>query len=283
MLFYLGTHEPSWLRHPGVSVPLFVSRRRLARLACLGPGRPLTRAGRSVYAARVRWACDSGGFSEIAEFGEWRLPVADYVDELRRYRDGIGLMDWAAPQDWMCEPVMLAKTGMRIAEHQARTTLSVLELRRRLAGEDIRIIPVLQGWRLDDYLRHVEQYATAGIDLAAEPLVGVGSVCRRQALGEAASIIRALAALGLRLHGFGMKGEAFALYGAELATADSMAWSYAGRQRPDIKCPAASCANCLHYALDWRTRALAGHQGEAGTQPALPLRWRMQTETACLR
>lgn len=80
---------------------------------------------------------------------------------MMRYRDGIGRLDWAAPQDWMCEPHMLQKTGMSIAEHQSRTTLSVLELRRMLDGEGVPIVPVLQGWRLDDYLRHVEQYRTA--------------------------------------------------------------------------------------------------------------------------
>lgn len=169
------------------------------------------------------------------------VTARSYADELMRYRDAIGSLDWAAPQDWMCEPVMLAKTGMTVAEHQARTTLSVLELRRLLSGEAVPIVPVLQGWRLDDYLRHVEQYRTAGVDLTAEPLVGLGSV-------------------------FGMKGEGIALYGAQLETADSMAWSYAGRRRPDPDCPAGnvSCANCLHYALSWRESALAGRQVDAG-------------------
>lgn len=272
--FYLGTHEPSWLRN--VRVPLFVSRRRLARLACLRPGRPLRPSGRPVYASVTRWACDSGGFSEIAEHGRWTVPAAAYADELRRYRDGVGLLDWAAPQDWMCEPAMLKKTGMTVHEHQVRTTASVLELRRLLAGEGIHIVPVLQGWRLDDYLRHVEQYRTAGVDLAEEWLVGLGSGCRRQALAGFAAIVQALAALRIRLHGFGMKGQGFALYGADLETADSMAWSYAGRRRPSEDCPtsnAASCANCLHYALAWRTQALAAAQPRSGTQAGLALRW----------
>lgn len=109
--------------------------------------------------------------------------------------------------------------------------------------------------------------------MTAEPLVGLGSVCRRQALGEATAIVQALAALGIRLHGFGMKGEGIALYGAQLETADSMAWSYAGRRRPNPDCEVGSCANCRHYALDWRARALAGAQGVTGVQDALPLRW----------
>lgn len=275
--FYLGTHETGWLRRNDVGVPLFVSRRRLARLKCLEAGRPLTRNGQPVYGAVTRFAVDSGGFSEIAEHGRWTLTPQAYADELRRIREGVGPFDWAAPQDWMCEPVMLGKTRMTVHEHQARTLVSVLELRRLLHGEGLHIVPVLQGWNLDDYLRHVDQYRTAGIDLATEPLVGLGSVCRRQALGEATAIVQGVAALGIRLHGFGMKGEGLALYGAHLTTADSMAWSYAGRRRPHDDCPnpnASSCSNCLHYALAWRAQALATVQPSSGAQVGLALRWR---------
>ncbi len=34
-----------------------------------------------------------------------------------RYRDEIGCLLWAAPQDWMCEPWITAKTGLTVAEH----------------------------------------------------------------------------------------------------------------------------------------------------------------------
>ena len=47
----------------------------------------------------------------------------------------------------MCEPFMLAKTGLTVAEHQARTVANYLEL-RSLAPE-LPFVPVLQGWSLD--------------------------------------------------------------------------------------------------------------------------------------
>lgn len=105
-------------------------------------------------------------------------------------------------------------------------------------------------------MRHADAYADAGIELEAEPVVGLGSVCRRQALGEAEEIVHALAPL--RLHGFGMKGAALGRYGALLTSCDSMAWSYAGRLLPaEKRCGGpVSCANCLHWALDWRHAAL---------------------------
>lgn len=92
------------------------------------------------------------------------------------------------------------------------------------------------------------------------------------ALNEAGQIVEALHALGLQLHGFGMKGGAVARYGGLLASADSMAWSAAGRRRPDPACRKATCANCLHYALDWRERVLGAYQPEAAVQLGLALR-----------
>jgi hypothetical protein len=46
---------------------------------------------------------------------------------VRRYRDEIGCLDWAAPQDWMCEPFILAKTGLSVREYR-RTVASYLRL-----------------------------------------------------------------------------------------------------------------------------------------------------------
>jgi hypothetical protein len=77
-----------------------------------------------------------------------------------------------------------------VAEHQRRTVASVAQL--RALAPDLWFIPVLQGYTTAEYLTCADLYAAAGIDLAAEPLVGLGSVCRRQATSEAHQIITAL-------------------------------------------------------------------------------------------
>jgi hypothetical protein len=33
------------------------------------------------------------------------------------YAERIGRMDFAAPQEWMCEPVMIKRTGLSVHEH----------------------------------------------------------------------------------------------------------------------------------------------------------------------
>lgn len=239
MRFYLGTHEVSWLRR--TDVPLFVSHRRLARQ-------------RTLPRALGRWALDSGGFTELSMHGRWHTTADAYAAAARRYHDEVGGLDWAAPQDWMCEPFMLAKTGRTVADHQARTVASVLEL--RVIDPTLPWVPVLQGWALADYLRCVELYTDAGLDLTAEATVGIGSVCRRQSEAEIEDICAALAAEGIRLHGFGVKTLGLR-YARHLQSADSMAWSYNARRHPALPGHShRSCANCITWALRWRERAM---------------------------
>jgi hypothetical protein len=243
--FYLGTDMPGWLGKVGV--PLFVSRRRLEPY-------------RTMPIAIAPWALDSGGFTELSMHGRWVTTVPDYVTTVRRCHDEIGLMQFAAPMDAMCEPWILEQSkswlGGTVGAHQRWTTDNFLEL--RTLAEDLPFIPVIQGWEMDDYLRHVDQYAAAGVDLTLEPTVGIGSVCRRQASDEIAVIIARLAVDGLRLHGFGVKADGIRKYGWLLDSADSMAWSFGGRQiRPCPVRQVASCAHCVHHALAWRDAVLS--------------------------
>ena len=250
-LFYLGTHHPAWLARPAFAhVPLFISRRTF---------------GKTLPRALGTWALDSGGFTELNLFGRWETSPAAYVAEVRRLRDGVGGLAWAAPQDWMCEPVVLEKTGLTVEEHQRRTVRNFVEI-RALAPE-LPIIPVLQGWSLYDYWRCEEMYSRAGVRLQDEPIVGVGTVCRRQGTTVAGMIMSTLADRGLRLHGFGFKVRGLIASAAHLESADSLAWSYQARRRPPMpghdkpgpgrRTGHINCANCPDYALEWRDDVLA--------------------------
>lgn len=238
LMFYLGTHEASWLGR--LTVPLCVSRTRLQHR-------------RTLPRAAVPWMLDSGSFTELARHGEQTMTAAQYATFASRCRDEIGRLDWAAPQDWMCEPFMLARTGLTVAAHQQLTVTNYLELRSIAA--DLPFRPVLQGWTRDDYLRCADLYDRHGIDLATEKRVGLGSVCRRQDTAEADRIVRALAPL--RLHGFGVKITGLQRFGHRLASADSLAWSYNARRNPPMRgCTHKSCANCPRRAVWWRDRLL---------------------------
>jgi hypothetical protein len=236
--FYLGTHETSWLAR--LEVPLFISHRRLAQR-------------RGLPRARCEWALDSGGFTELALHGGWRTGISEYVEAVARYSAEIGRLEWAAPMDWMCEPSMLSCTGLTVREHQERTVANYLDL-----CDQGPFIAVLQGWEVKDYEACVDLYRSAGVDLSAHPVVGVGSICRRQRTAEIAQIITMLHEAGISPHGFGVKKEGISRYGRLLTSADSMAWSYTARRRwPLPGCRHKRCTNCPRFALRWREELLA--------------------------
>jgi len=164
-------------------------------------------------------------------------------------------MDWAATMDYMCEPHILKKTGKTVQQHQEMTIDNTLKL-LALAPE-VPWIPVIQGWKLDDYLRHVDQYGSRGLDLSLFPVVGVGSVCRRQRTAEGRKILLGLADLKLRIHGFGVKLTGLLGITDRIASADSMAWSLEARYSDPLPGHThKNCANCFEYAMRWRARLL---------------------------
>jgi len=238
--YFVGAHRPHWLALSSQS--LFVSHRTL-------------RGRRSLPVARAPWALDSGGFSELSLFGEWQTTPREYVAAVRRYASEIGKLEFASQQDWMCEPKMIARTGLSIEEHQRRTIANYLEL-CELAPE-LPWMPVIQGWTLIDYARHVEQWQAAGVELDRLPRVGVGSICRRDSTHATSHVLHWLAADGIRIHAFGAKVAALRSSGGLIASADSMAWSYAARREArqvaawTEGAPKTGGQNRLETALEW--------------------------------
>ena len=187
------------------------------------------------------WIMDSGAFSEISTYGDYRYGVAEYAEQIKRWKRCGNLLT-AVSQDYMCEPFILQKTGLAVIEHQTKTIRRYDALIAQNTG--VYIMPVLQGFEPNDYAEHIESY---GNRLGENAWVGVGSVCKRNANPRA--IERVLLAIktqrpDLKLHGFGIKKTALSsgLVQELLYSADSMAWSFAAR-RGDGN------ANC------WRTAA----------------------------
>lgn len=254
MKFYVGLHHPNWLEQTDapacVSVLTLMKRKKLPN-------------------AKGEVLLDSGAFTQISQHGEFILPAKEYANLAARCVEEMNVTR-AAIQDWMCEPFVLAKTGLTVAEHQKRTIESLCELRYH--APDVDWMPVLQGYYLDDYLAHFELYEEYEFDLHTEPVVGVGSICRRQGTRAAKDILSTLAAKGLRLHGFGLKETALKSVSSILHSADSMAWSFRARKE-QFKLPGCvhkTCANCLKWALKW-TERITGHQAPSAIQVPLSL------------
>lgn len=212
MKFYVGCHHPSDAHH---FERAFISINTI-------------RNRRSPFAAQ-HWVLDSGAFTELNTHGYYRHTVAEYAHDAARWI-GNGHLDAIVAQDYMCEPFILDRTGLTIADHHRLT----IERYDELAAEQLPayILPVLQGFAPGDYLNHLDLY---GNRLEHGAWVGVGSVCKRQGRPESVlAVLRGIhqARPDLRLHGFGVKLTSLRHPAVRriLWSADSMAWSFAARK-----------------------------------------------------
>lgn len=239
--FYVGLDHPHMARHFDLCCVSINSIRK-----------------RKSHFPASHWIMDSGAFTELSTHGRYRQSVEAYATDARRWVD-CGNLDAIVAQDYMCEPHILAKTGLSVAEHQRLT----IERYDALTAEalPVPILPVLQGYLPTDYLRHIRQYSSR---LHPGMWVGVGSICKRNGKpGDVAAVLAAIKAErpDLLLHGFGLKKTALldADVRVHLASADSMAWSYAarkqGRDQHDWREAAAfvnSVAAAAHPVTSWQ-------------------------------
>lgn len=194
------------------------------------------------------WIMDSGAFSTLFTHGTYPSTPEEYAAQVRRWASN-GNLEAAVTQDWMCEPIMLEKTGLDEREHQRRTIERYDAIRATGTG-DTYLMPVLQGYSPDSYVRHLDDYGDR-LDYR-NMWVGVGSVCKRNSDTrqiEAVLIAIKQARPDLCLHGFGLKTTALVsdLIPELLYSADSMAWSYAARRE-------GRNANDWREARDWAKR-----------------------------
>lgn len=286
---YLGAPEPAWIGR--TEVPLFVSYGRLRRLKKKLPRSPW----------RGHWALDSRGYFELKQHGRWTIDPITYFEDVLRYGREIGNLFWAVQQDWMTEDEILARTGLTPLDHVRLTAANYLVFEvlwgrvEQDRPDDVLwdgnpILPALQGKDLADYhlcwdlmtdpdravreiVRDVLGLGTpvAGINLMDMPVVGLGSICKRQATSEIGDIVTSLwerghnGETGLPIHAFGCKTLGLERYGYLLESSDSQA-CFDHARHANLKyegCQASHpvCSYCLTYGLAWRERLVAKLEG----------------------
>lgn len=213
MYFHVGVHQPADARHFDRS---FVSINRI-------------RDRKSAFPCNS-WIMDSGAFTEVSKYGGYRTEPEDYAREIERWGSN-GVFLAAVTQDYMCEPFILAKTGMTVREHQRLTIARYMRIRNATSRY---VMPVLQGYTLSEYLDHLDMYRQKGLIIQGQR-VGVGSICKRNSnLREIENVLLGIkgSAPSLKLHGFGVKTTALKSEWVwnSLFSADSMAWSFAARR-----------------------------------------------------
>ncbi len=283
--FYTGVGHPHHLNES--PIPLFLSAPTLARYASRGEDFPARFGG-------VPWAGDSGAYAALMlranpaghpwfahpdEYGSmWARLISD-IGETSGYGTG---PDFVGIQDWPCEEQCLRRSSSTVREHQEATLRNYLYL-----AEEFPFVPwlrTLQGWHPAEYVEHYRMYLAAGVEMTGQR-VGIGSVCRRGSQDGVAAVLRTLAPLGMRMHGFGVSINALRIAGHLLASSDSQAWSATARHehirlpgcthmsRPDPVTGArvpTDCRNCFRFAVRYREEVMdalrqsAAHAEAAG-------------------
>lgn len=146
--------------------------------------------------------------------------IEQYHDWLQENKNQFS---WAATMDYACEERFntLWSVEERI-EHTIENTITQFEM-----GPEYKLVPVLQGRSVEDYIYCYEQLKEANVEIPLDT-IGLGTVCRISSetkLVEMENEARKRLPDGITIHGFGVKVNAFKL-GAKFDTADSQAWIY---------------------------------------------------------
>lgn len=156
----------------------------------------------------------------------------------------------------------------------------------RAHGISHKLMPVLQGWEPEDYLRCADEILPAVPD---GTVIGIGSTCRR-AMNGPAGVLAILDQLdrhlprGIRFHLFGVKSnaaEAAAALGGRVASIDSQAYGVRARQLanerrktdPDFSKTNEFVAGIMEdWYLSQCSRMLRGAGGTFSAPAELPLK-----------
>lgn len=153
--------------------------------------------------AGYRWL-DMGGFSLLNKYGEYPFTVGNAMNLVARL-----VPDWYASMDYPCEPEISRRLGLRDNMDRVRATVGIaLEMARleeTVPGS--QLVPVIQGYTIDEYQRCIDLYAEADL---VRPYMAVGSMCKRRSSSQLHVLIPAIfnharSAGCERLHFFGLK------------------------------------------------------------------------------
>jgi hypothetical protein len=147
-----------------------------------------------------KFLIDSAGFTELSDHGKYTFEIEEYLNCIRRFDP-----DYFVNMDWMCEPSVLQKTGKNIWYHINSTIGNYYNMIQQMTEDEIKkCIPVIQGWKIQEYLYCIERYEKNGL---IAPYMGVGSICRRGSAREIAKILSIIKGElpNTKLHGFGVK------------------------------------------------------------------------------
>jgi hypothetical protein len=203
-----------------------------------------------------RWMMDSGAFSQITTYGDFIMSPEEYV-LVAKYFELCGDLQCIVTQDYMCEPDVIRQLqdkGIRasVRIHQRKTVERYMQILKAADKYDLRVpvMPVLQGWEVEDYKEHMQMYDTAlltrfetkyerkfgSLIRDGDVWLGIGSTCKRNKNPEVVAEILDTLEWNFRMnkpkiHLFGFKqtGLKNSRIKDRIYSADSFAYDFSDR------------------------------------------------------
>jgi len=214
---------------------------------------------------------DSGGYSFMKGKGEYQTTGAEYLDYVERHRP-----HRFALRDYPCERDVLEKHGRTVLEHQKMTVNAHVDLLNEWEDRGLTSEPmaVIQGWDVSEYIRHVDMLREAG---ALTDVVGVGSVCRRNATADILAVLNAVSDClrgSAKMHAFGVKTDVLkGDYPDSLESVDTHSYDYRARYHCiDHNYPSKGWRDVAYHYLKQRDkikRAIYATSGKEAAQKSL--------------
>lgn len=173
-------------------------------------------------------AADSGGFVATFKWGDYRYTADEYVAWLDTFKPR-----WAATMDYCCEPEITGHNDGVVRERQQRTSDMAFEFWRSYRDAEWSWTPTIQGWEVEDYVRHAKELKPLIADFrrvsTSDFRVGIGTLCRRASASMIAQVVTAVSEVldDAPLHLWGVKLSVLKtrVELPNVASVDSGAWN----------------------------------------------------------
>lgn len=183
-------------------------------------------------------AADCGGFVASRIWGDYKYSPAQYVDWLNRFP--VGILKWAATMDYCCELPLTLGQQKAVVERQTKTTLNAWLFWQEYRGVGWAWIPTIQGWEVEDYIRHAQELKPlieqmqAHYQAAGNPhfRVGIGTLCARASTRMIQNVVLAvqheLPEVKFHLWGVKLSFLRSRIHIPSIVSFDSAAWDRGG-------------------------------------------------------
>lgn len=207
---------------------------------------------------------DSGGYQAFTRFSGYPFNVEQYARYVERVKP-----TFVATMDYPCEKelTLLDSRKDRVKE-TVNNAVELVDLEATM-GFDAEVVPVIQGYLIEDYMHCISLYNEVGLCLEH---VAVGSLCKRKNSKEIRDILLAIrySLPNSKIHAFGLTLSALKDLAIvqSINSFDTQAWLWEIKSNKFQGLP--SQLRVLSLLEEYRTKVQSLLESHVGTQTLIP-------------